>query len=250
MAVLDATVKGASANSYITVAAADLVIDKRLYTTPWTGAATTPDAEGFTLSAGAAQDATSVSISGGTGTFTAGSWVQFEGDATIYTVASDLTGDGSLSFTPGLAGALSGSETVTRVTANDKERALMWATETLDAQMDWKGTKRTAEQALRWPRSGVYDQDRHQYDYDLIPDPVSEATSYLAMHLLEKDLLSPPAALGAGVSEIQAGSLKAKISSTEQENSIPDYVLEILEPVGSLKASAAKGTAIRDLYRT
>ena len=61
--------------------------------------------------------------------------------------------------------------------AADPEAALIMATRLLDEKVAWKGVKKTKEQALRWPRSYVYDADGYLVDNDIIPQWLINATS-------------------------------------------------------------------------
>ena len=250
MTVLIATVKAVNANSYSTVAQADLILDKRLYADSWTNAVITPNAENYTVNGTVALGATSVPIIGGTGTFTAGSKVSFgSATTTLYTVQSAISAAGNMTITPGLAVGLSSGATVNRETANDKERALIWSTTLLDEMMSWYGTKRTKEQSLRWPRSGVYDADGTAFDYDTLPNLLIVGTCELGLSLLENNAFKLPLAVGLGVSEIQAGPPKAKIEPTNLQTVIPDNIISILDPLGYLEPSAQGGTKVVPLLR-
>lgn len=67
-----------------------------------------------------------------------------------------------------------------------KESALQWATRELEKE-NWAGAKATETQALRWPRSGVYDRDGFLLADTVIPKWLEEATSELALALLRED---------------------------------------------------------------
>ena len=254
MPVLVATPKSTTANSYVTVAKADIILDRRLYSTAWTSAGTSPDAEDYTVDGANIVGSTSIAISAGTGSFTAGSKIQFSNDngddGTFYTVSAALSGDGNITISPGLVVALDGAETVERVTATEKEKALIWATSLLDSYMIWYGQPTTDDQALRWPRFSVPDADGDYYDSDEIPLPLQAATADLALSLLESNLFATPAALGQGVSEVRAGSLLAKIDNFNQEAVIPDNILAMINELGYLEPGTGGGSNILPLLRS
>lgn len=251
MTVLIATPKAVDGNSFVTVARADTYLGQRLYTGKWDGAGTTPDAEGYLVnnSGGHPTTTTSIIIDTGTGTFIASSKIKFAGHATEYTVGGSLTGAGTLTISPGLTSAVADDEAITQLTANEKEKAVIWATTTFDNLMLWNGTKTTVEQRLRWPRIGVVDADGNSYDEDLIPELLEIATADYALVLLEQNKLGLPAILGQGISKAKLGPLSVVIDDEQQEDAIPQNILALLSPLGRLEPEAQVGSAILPLRR-
>lgn len=246
---LNATVKSATANAYLTVAKADRIMRRRLYTTKWDAAGSTPDADGFLVNGSVTTGATTIPVDGGTGTFTANSVVTFAGHATEYTVSTTLTGPGNLVLSSGLTSALADDEAVSRETASEKERAIMWATQILDFMMIWFGSKRTNEQALWFPAVGLLDENGDFYDFDTIPAILEVGTVELANHLLNSNVFRLPTALGQGVSDVQLGPLRAKIDAGQQQEVIPGNILSLLSTLGRLEPEAEKGTKVVPLRR-
>jgi len=246
---LDATPKSATANSYVTVAKARQIMRRRLYTTTWDAASTTPSADGYQTNGGATLGSTSLAVDAGTGSWTVGTIFHFGSHSQEYTVAAALSAPGTLSFSPGLVQAVLDDDPLLRDTANDQERALMWATQLLEAMMKWDGVKRTSTQALWFPASDIYDESGNAYDYDTIPAILEVATTELANYLLERDVFKVPAALGQGVSEAELGPLKAKIDNTQQIAVIPDNILSLLSTLGVLEPEAQKSSTILPLRR-
>jgi len=122
-----------------------------------------------------------------------------------------------------------------------RETALIWATSLLDQVMDWYGAIRTTEQALRWPRSGVQDQDYRNIDYDTIPPLLERATSELALYLLQRDRLKDPALIGQGFKRVKVGSIEIEVDSTKLTDMIPSNIYVMLEPFGVPKAISVSG---------
>ena len=247
--VLIATAAAVDANSYASVARAEIILGQRLYATDWDNAAETPDAAGYLANGGATPGSTSIAVDSGSGTFTAGSKVQFAGHETIYTVSTALAAAGNLVLTSGLTQAVEDDEIVTRITASTREKSLIWATSLLDAMMIWKGTIRTEDQALRWPRSGVYKPDGYTYDYDTIPSLLEVGTSELALYLLGTNSFEVPGLLGQGIAEAKLGPLSVKVDKSERQDVIPENILSILSPLGELEPEADFGTKIIPLKR-
>lgn len=248
MPVLTATPKAAAANSYVTVARADELLRTRLYTDAW-DAATGPTAEGWQVNGSVGFNDTKIPVDSGTGVFTAGMQIKFQGHSTIYKAKTDLSEPGQLQIGPGVVSILADDEAVERVTPNEKEKALIWATNLLDRMMVWHGTKRELEAPLRWPRSGVIDEDGDFYDFDLIPTILERGTAELALSLLEGDSFSDPELLGLGISDVSLGPLKVKIDPSQKEEVIPRNILALLSPLGFLESEASVGTRIMNLRR-
>jgi hypothetical protein len=247
--VLIATAKAVNANSYLTVALADQILDRRLYTAKWNAAGTTPSAEGYLVDGATLAGETSVAIDTGTGVFTAGSKVKFAEHDTVYTVGSTLSAPGTITITPALTDDVADDETIERFSANEKEKALIWTTNILDSMMDWFGTKRTVEQRLRWPRSGVVDADGQYYDADTIPEELEIAVAELALHFLERNTFKAPTILGQGVSSFKVGAIEADVDSLQTVDTIPENILALLSTLGVLYEDAKSGTRILPMRR-
>lgn len=116
----------------------------------------------------------------------------------------------------------------------DREKAIIWATFILDNSMDWYGSRRTIEQALKWPRSGVH-WDNVWFDYDTIPSLLVKATAELAMALLKRDRTLEPDLLGKGFSKVSAGPVDITVDPEQVLPVVPTYIFSILEPLGVAK---------------
>lgn len=126
--------------------------------------------------------------------------------------------------------------TWTAATSGDKAAALVWATRLLDRTMDWNGSRRTVLQALAWPRTGVYiAPDAGWYDYDLVPDPIKEATTELALLLLQQDRTAEPGVAGLGLSSLSVGNgaVSLGIDKSNVLPIIPPYILNMIQHMGS-----------------
>lgn len=116
----------------------------------------------------------------------------------------------------------------------EKEAALIWATAMLDASFEWAGSKRTLEQALRWPRSGATDLDGNWYDYDTIPVVLRNATAELASYLVANDPSALPDLFGYGFKEVAVGPIKVVLDTKQVLPMIPAYVQMLLRAIGTV----------------
>jgi hypothetical protein len=125
-------------------------------------------------------------------------------------------------------------------TAN-KEAALVWATRLLDEQCEWRGTKTTNEQALRWPRGGVYDVDGVGIDNDVIPTSLKRATAELARHLIKSDRLQVRDDARGGLQSVTAGPVSVSFDKVDRISLLPESVLSLIRP---LAHGSAGGVAV------
>jgi hypothetical protein len=119
----------------------------------------------------------------------------------------------------------------TAATMATKETALIWATRLLDEQCEWRGTKTTNEQALRWPRGGVSDMDGVAIDNDVIPTALKRATAELARHLLKSDRLQARDDARGGLQSVAAGPVSVTFDKVDRISLLPESVLSLLRPI-------------------
>lgn len=105
-----------------------------------------------------------------------------------------------------------------------KKAALMWATRILDEQYEWIGEKRTKEQALRWPRSGVADRDGYDVSYETIPTFLKNATIELASQLAVSDRFATIDEAAGGIKSVTAGAVSVEFDRLDRINVVPDSV--------------------------
>jgi hypothetical protein len=247
--LIKTTAKAVDANSYSSLDRADQVLSQRLYADAWITASGIPNADGYLAAGGASIGDATIQVDTGVGVFTKDSYVRFGTASRVYKVTSPLRDSGKLFIEPALEAVVADDALVTRVTMNEREAALVWATRLLDQMMIWNGTKRTNEQVLRWPRSGVLDPDGFFYDYDTIPPLLEEGTAELALVLLESNAFKQPGILGQGVDNVQLGPLRVNIASSERTDVIPQNILSLLSPLGRLEPEAKHGTKMVPLRR-
>lgn len=105
-----------------------------------------------------------------------------------------------------------------------KNAALIWATRTL-CSYRWDGNIASVEQALSFPRSGLYDYDGRQYASDAYPDWLEFACSELAFIVATEDRTTDSGT--EGFSEIKVASIEVKIDKFDRPDEVPDKVFKI-----------------------
>jgi hypothetical protein len=131
----------------------------------------------------------------------------------------------------------------TGATETDKEASLIWATRMLDDMVNWKGLKTNDDQALRWPRSGVYDEDELLIDEDTLPTPIAEATAELARHLIAGDRGDDPDTLG--FKRMKVASLELEVDKFDRLEVMPDSVWQMVKWYGTKVTGARVATLLR-----
>ena len=124
-----------------------------------------------------------------------------------------------------------------------RETALVMASRLLDEWIDWSGARATENQGLRWPRYNTYDRDGYALDSNIVPPFLEVATAEQALYLLRSDLTVAPDT--QGYKELQVGSLKLVIDKADRDKVgvIPDAVLVMVEPYGSIRNRSGSGVA-------
>ncbi len=126
--------------------------------------------------------------------------------------------------------------------ADDDQRiiALIWATRMLDEICDWLGEKVTTTQALRWPRSGVYDRDDIVISSTVIPTWLKNATAELARHLLAKDRLQTIDDATNGLKSADVGSISVEFDKGNQLAMLPASIQNIIGPYAGSSGSRSQ----------
>jgi hypothetical protein len=133
----------------------------------------------------------------------------------------------------------------TAATTATKEAALVWATRLLDEQCAWRGTKTINEQALRWPRGGVYDVDGVGIDNEVIPPAVKGATAELARHLIKSDRLQVRDDARGGLHSVSAGPVSVTFDKVDRISLLPESVLSLLRPFATGSAGSLAVPLVR-----
>ena len=114
---------------------------------------------------------------------------------------------------------------------DQKTIGLIWATRLLDQHIAWSGNKYTAAQALRWPRSGVYDPDGYVFPVDEIPTFLKNATAELARHLIKEDRTADR---GYGLSSLTADVITLNFDTQDEKPTLPEAVMAFIRDYGTV----------------
>lgn len=130
----------------------------------------------------------------------------------------------------------------TAATDEQKKAALITATQTIDAEMVWRGSQNTEEQALAWPRTRA-EHDGFAFTVfwpsDEIPRPLKAATCEMAKLLLASDRSAPSETDGIKSLGLGQGAVEIEFDvAASKPKTITDAVAAILAPLGRRKAGS------------
>jgi len=120
------------------------------------------------------------------------------------------------------------------VSEDNRKKALLTSTRLLDLMFNWDGFKKTKKQFLRWPRIGVKTVDGFHFDSDEIPIFLKNATIEYAKFLLVEDRTAEDDT--KGFSRIKVGSIELEIDKTDRKKAVPESILDLIMPYGTLKS--------------
>lgn len=123
-------------------------------------------------------------------------------------------------------------------TPDNKNKALLWATSLLDDLCNWLGLKGGTTQALRWPRTSVWDIDGQSVTSTAIPQFLKDATSEFALHLLDEDRTLETNRDMMGFEEMTVGPLSMKIDRYTKKPVLPASVQTIIRDYCASSRSA------------
>ena len=118
------------------------------------------------------------------------------------------------------------------VDPESKENLLILASESLDLQFNWYGTKTHIDSGLRFPRTGLVTRDGIAYPNDTVPVAIQKATAQLAYHINQNDPM--PALLGAGISRLRVDVIDIRFEHGSTAHPFPPIVLALASEFGSL----------------
>jgi DnaT-like ssDNA binding protein len=119
----------------------------------------------------------------------------------------------------------------------DRNAALAWATQLLDAYFEWDGNKAASTQALEWPRLSVSDESGYLVSSTAIPAFLKRATAEFAMWLSASDRTADPSS--KGVKSIKVDTIEIELDKIDRAPVIPALVSQIVSPYGSKKSTSS-----------
>jgi len=111
----------------------------------------------------------------------------------------------------------------------DKENLLITVTSLLDWYVKWNGLPYTEEQALCWPRTGVYSELGNEYASDVVPAQVKTALYELVVSSYEEDRTNDTGL--EGLSMLKLSSLQIQTTdkyANPSKKVIPEKIFKIL----------------------
>jgi hypothetical protein len=132
-----------------------------------------------------------------------------------------------------------------------KSAALVHAARMLDQYISWLGEKSNTDQAMEWPRWGVYLDGSVYYmtpnqpaawvyaiDSDTIPRVLKDAQCELALVLIGQDLQSLPDT--AGFKVISVAGVELEVDKHDRLREIPAHVFKLVSHLGVRKGSTTR----------
>jgi hypothetical protein len=226
------------ANSYVSLIEAEIYAGSRLSTAAWDALSNQPSATGWTLASSQLAGATTIPLTGGVGTFQVGNVVSIDG--TYYSI-TDVTVPTSPIIAPPLVANVSSGTAFIRITLSEKEKALTWATAMLDVQVTWDGDKKSVDQPLAWPRSGVQDCDGNTFPDNIFPKELKNATAELALSLAGRDSSATPSLLGLGLKSAKVAEIEVEADKSMVVDAVPNYVQDMIACFGTSKSVGGSG---------
>ena len=120
------------------------------------------------------------------------------------------------------------------ISASDetKETNLIWATRTLDANMEWYGQATNSTQALNWPRYGTADQNGYSIDQDVIPQALKDAQAELAFLLIVDDRTIADDSPDPNIKKGKIGPLEGEFFEGNKRVVLSNSVVELIQHLG------------------
>ena len=129
-------------------------------------------------------------------------------------------------------------------TSDNKNKALLWATSLLDDLCHWSGLKAGTTQALRWPRTSIWDIDGQAVTSVAIPQFLKDGTAEFAFHLLDEDRTLETNRDMMGFESMTIGPLSMKIDKYTKKPILPKSVQTMIRDY-CVQSSASAKTLVR-----
>lgn len=128
-------------------------------------------------------------------------------------------------------------------TSEQQEFYLALATRLLDQKAEYKGTIKSETQALRWPRSGVYNRDGILLSSVLVPTQIKQAMFELAKYIFS----GTDVATGFDVtnlSRVKVDVIEIEFQEETAQVSTPSIINAILHPIGFFRSGTASSVPV------
>lgn len=111
-----------------------------------------------------------------------------------------------------------------------QERALKTATRLLDSYFKWLGIRTYSDQALGFPRIGLFRDTTIAVDSTTIPPEIRNATIEFAQWLIANNPYAENEIVVQGITEIKVGSIQLKFKDVIEGRVIPDFIKLLIPP--------------------
>ena len=138
-------------------------------------------------------------------------------------------------------------EVWTAASDDNQERSLKMATRLLDAYFKWLGVRTFSDQALGFPREGLFRDSTVAVDSTTIPVEIRNATIEYAKWLLETNPNTENQTVAQGITEIKVSTIQLKFKESVETRFVPDFVKLLIPPewyVGGIPEDDALKTSI------
>lgn len=132
--------------------------------------------------------------------------------------------------------------------ADDKARAVLYASKLVDALFEWTGHAVSETQGLLWPRYGMYYRNGYYVPSDVVPDELKCAVAEYAKQLLEADRTDDSAIETLGLNMLKAGPVTLQFSDDVVAKVIPDVVINLI-PDEWYESVGGRNQGMRSLAR-
>lgn len=131
---------------------------------------------------------------------------------------------------------------------DDKNRALLRATELLDVLFEWTGCVVDYDQALLWPRNGMWDRNGDYIESDVIPEELQRATAEFAGQLLAADRVADSDIETNKVKAFRVGPISFQFGDGVEAKAVPDAVFYMI-PSEWYSSISGRTSGVRNLVR-
>lgn len=141
-------------------------------------------------------------------------------------------------------------EVWTAASDDNQERALKMGTRLLDAYFKWLGMRTYSDQALGFPRTGLFRDSTVPVDSVTIPIEIRNAAIEFSKWLLENNPNTENQTIAQGITEIKVATIQLKFKEVLEARVIPDFVKLLIPPewyVGGIPEADALKTAIFEI---
>lgn len=124
----------------------------------------------------------------------------------------------------------------------NKEKLIGWATQLLNQNVRWFGTRKYESSGTPFPRCNLRDNDGNFYPDDAIPAPLEEATAVLADFLLGTDPTVVNSA--SNLKQIDVDVISLRFDNLDRPEKWPRALSKLLRNLGRTNFSSTGGKPI------